>query len=70
MQGWLVLLLSSFRDLEARFLHVGGLFFAPAITILVIQGSPGTPKMTPRDPGLDFHRFLMDLGTRLGSIFD
>ena len=24
--------------------------FAPGITILVIRGSPGTPKMRPRDP--------------------
>ena len=64
-----MLLLSSLMDLEARFLHVGALVFAPGITILVIWGSPGTPKMTPEDPGLDFHRFLLDLGTLLGSFF-
>ena len=32
-------------------------------TILVIQGSPGTPKRTPWGPDLDFYRFWEDFGT-------
>ena len=41
-----VLLLSSFRDLDAPFLHFGTLFFAPGITIL---GDPGIPRDTKDD---------------------
>ena len=37
--------------------------------MLVIWGSTGTPKGTAWDPGLDFHRFLVDLGNLLGVVF-
>ena len=49
--------------------YVWGLVFEPGVTILVIRGSPGAQKRTPRDPGLYFHPFLMDLGTLFGSVF-
>jgi hypothetical protein len=47
-----------------------GLDFCPWVTMLVIHGSAGTPEGTPWGPGLDFHRFLIDLGIHLGVNFD
>ena len=35
---------------------------APRVTIFAVQGSPGSAKETHEDPGLDFHRFLVDDG--------
>ena len=42
---------------------------APRVTIFAVQGSPGSAKETHEDPGLDFHRFSMDLETLLGTCF-
>ncbi len=41
-------------------------FGYPQGTILVIQGSPGTPSGAPWGPDVDFYRFLVDVGSLWG----
>ena len=50
--------------------HPGDSFVGPQVIIFAIQGSPGSAKRIHRDPGLDFHRFFMDLGTLFRTCFE
>ena len=49
--------------------HPGDSFWGPQVIIFAIQGSPGSAKRIHKDPGLDFHRFLMDLGIPFRTCF-
>ena len=49
--------------------HPGDSFLGPQVIIFAIQGSQGSAKRMHKAPGLDFHRFLMDLGTLFRTCF-
>ena len=50
-------------DVFQLIFHPGDSFFRLWVTIFAIQGSTGPAKRIHKDPGFDFHRFLMDFGT-------
>ena len=56
-------------DVLGCFVRPGDSFLGPQVIIFAIQGSPGSAKRIHKDPGLDFHRFLMDLGTLFRTCF-
>ena len=58
-----------FVDVFWLIFQPGDSFLGPQIIIFAIQGSPGSAKRVHKDPGLDFHRFLMDLGTLFRTCF-
>ena len=49
--------------------HPGDSFLGPQVIIFAIQGSQGSAKRIHKAPGLDSHRFLMDLGTGFRTCF-
>ena len=57
-------------DVFGLIFHPGDSFLGPQVIIFAIQGSPGSAKRIHRDPGLDFHRFFMDLGTLFRTCFE
>ena len=50
-------------DVVQLIFHPGDSFFRLWIIIFAIQGPTGPAKRIHKDPGFDFHRFLMDFGT-------
>ena len=58
-----------FDDVFQMIFHPGGTFLRPQVVIFAIQGSTGPAKRIHKDPGFDFHRFLMDFGIFFRSCF-
>ena len=69
MIDYLSLVAMFFVDAFQLNVHPGDSFLRLQVTIFAIQGSTGPAKRIHKDPGFDFHRFLIDFGTLFRTCF-